>query len=139
MLDYFSQFFSSHLFLMVNLFHSNYIYFKKAIFFYILREFSSIFSWFNATVAAYWKHLLSSLIGFMVAFLFLYPIERIYIWSALFQIYFMTFALQQISIIKDKITTSRWCFQTNLISIALWMHFTLFTSVFKTNKVNCYY
>ena len=45
--------------------------FMKGLIFYFLHKFFPIFSLFNATVVAYWKHLSSSLIGFMVAFLFL--------------------------------------------------------------------
>ena len=63
--------------------------------------------------------------------------------------------------IKDKVTTSHLCFQSNLISIkkssknffnnficiiinhksyiiSLWMHYTLFIIFFRRNKINCY-
>ena len=39
------------------------------------------------------------------------------IWSITFKSYFMKFVLQQISTMKDKITTFYWCFQPNLITI----------------------
>ena len=79
--------------------------FIKGLIFDILYKFLPISSWFNATVAAYWKHLLSSLKGFIVACFFFNPIMRIYNWSTTFQIYFTTFAMQKINTIKDKITT----------------------------------
>ena len=63
--------------------------------------------------------------------------------------------------IKDKVATSHWCFQSNMISIkkwckkafhnficviinqtfyfiTLWMHYTLFISVFRRNEIYCY-
>ena len=63
--------------------------------------------------------------------------------------------------IKDKVTTSHWCFQSNMTSIkkwckevfhnficviinhtfyfiTLWMHYTLFISVFRRNEIYCY-
>ena len=56
------------------------------------------------------------LMGFIVAYLFFCPIRRNYIWSIAIKIYFIAFAIQQMNTIKDKITTSCWCFQPNLIS-----------------------
>ena len=53
--------------------------YKRFIFGYSLRIFFLIFSWFNATVTAYWKHLLSFfLIGFIVAVCFLSNQENLY-------------------------------------------------------------
>ena len=42
----------------------------KGLIFDILSGWFSIFWWFNATVIAYWKHLLSLFLGFIVALLF---------------------------------------------------------------------
>ena len=44
--------------------------FIKGLIFDILCRFLLISSWFNTTVAAYWKHLSSSFFGFIVAFFF---------------------------------------------------------------------
>ena len=65
---YLSQTFPSHLFWVGNLFLSSYVYYKN--FFDILSgRFSINFSnWFNATVAAYGKHLVSWFARFIVAF-----------------------------------------------------------------------
>ena len=52
--------------------------------------------------------------------LFFYPIRRIYIWSTTIWIYFMTFIIQLMNIIEDKITTFHW-FEIILISIFKWM------------------
>ena len=79
----------------------------------ILPEFVPISLWFNVTVATYWKHLLSFLLmGFIVAF---YPVRKIFIWSTMIQIYFLTLAVQQINTIKGKITTFHWRFRANRI------------------------
>ena len=48
------------------------------------------------------------------------PVKRIYIWSTSILIYFITFVIQWMNTIKDKITTSHWCFQSNLISAKKW-------------------
>ena len=70
--------------------------------------------WFNATVKTYWKHLLSFLLTrFIVAFF--YPIRRIYIWSTMILIYFMTFIIKYMNTIKYEIITSHWFSQSNLI------------------------
>ena len=58
----FSNFFN-HLFLMQNLFLFSYIFYKRFNFCHSLRI-------FHLTVPACWKHLLSFLLGFIVAFLF---------------------------------------------------------------------
>ena len=50
--------------------------------------------------------------GFIVAF---YPIRKIFIWSTMIQIYFLTFVVQQINTIKGKITTFHWRFRANRI------------------------
>ena len=67
----------------------------------ILCEFFPISSCFIATVATFWKHL-SSLLGFIVAFLF-------FIQSR----FRFTLVMKEINAIKDKITTFHWCFQPN--------------------------
>ena len=70
----FFQFFPNHLKIFPDgkfIFSQIYL-FMKGLIFAILSECFSICSWFNAIVAAYWKHLLSFLlIGFIAAFLFL--------------------------------------------------------------------
>ena len=52
------------------------------------------FSWFKVPVTAYWKH--SHFIDKIYCwfFVFLYPIETIFIWSTSIWIYFMTFIIQ---------------------------------------------
>ena len=61
-----------------------------------------IASWFNTTVKAYWKHLLSFLLmGFNVACFFTKSGESIYISSTAFQINFMTFIIQWMNVIED--------------------------------------
>ena len=53
-----------------------------------------ILPWFNVTVIAFWKHLLSFFIDEVYCcFLFFYLIRRVYIWSFTIQIYFMTFII----------------------------------------------
>ena len=99
--------------------------------------------------------------GIYGCFFALYSIGGIYIWSTWIWIYFMMFVIQEMNTIKNKITTSHWCFQSNLISvkkwfkkffnnffcvitnhefyvITLWMHCTLFVSVIRRNKINYY-
>ena len=79
-----------------------------------------ISSWFNATDTAYWKHLLSfRLIDLLLLFCF-YTIRRMYIWSASFKIYLMTFIIQWMTTTKNKITTSHWCVEWNMIAIKKW-------------------
>ena len=81
---------------------------------------------------------------------------QICIWSARFHIYFMTFVMQQINTIKDKIITSNWCFQPHLISRKFfdnviyfminhdfyvntcWIHYAVFIIVCRRYKVNWY-
>ena len=46
-----------------------------------------------------------------------YPVQKIYRWSKAIQIYFMAFAVKQVSISKDKINIFNWCFQANLASL----------------------
>ena len=57
-------------------------------------------SWFNATVTAYWKHLL--IIFFIdriyCCFWNFYPGRRIYIWSTMIRIYFMALIIQLMNI-----------------------------------------
>ena len=72
--------------------------------------------WFNAAVAAYWKHLLSSFFRFIVAFFFFIQAGGS-IYDSLppppapaFKIYFVTFIIQQLNWIKNKIISSHWCF-----------------------------
>ena len=99
------------------------MYFLSVIFIYkrfnfcFISGFFPISSWFNTTVTAYWKHLLSFLLTwFIVAFLLnqedLYMIHHA---SDLF----MTFTMTYINIIEDKTTTFHW-FQIILISIFKW-------------------
>ena len=66
--------------------------------------------WITATIAAYRKHLSSLIFVFTVAFFLLYPVWRINIWSSAFEIYLLTFIIQKLNWIKNKITSSHWCF-----------------------------
>ena len=66
--------------------------------------------WITATIAAYRKHLSSLIFVFIVAFFLLYPVWRINIWSSAFEIYLLTFIIQKLNWIKNKITSSHWCF-----------------------------
>ena len=60
----------------------------KALIFVIISGYFPISLWFHATVIAYRKQFIAFLlIGFIATFF--YPIRRIYIWSAMFKIYFM--------------------------------------------------
>ena len=79
----------------------------KGLIFVILCGSFLITSWFNATVTAYWKHFLSFLL--MVCFFVFYPIKKIYIWYTTIRIYFMTFILQYMNLIEDKLSTFHWC------------------------------
>ena len=89
----------------------------KGSFFLTLSVFFSVFWWFNATIATYWKHLLSFLLMvFIAAFLICYPIRGIYIWSTTIKIYLMVFIIQQINKVKDEIITFHRCFKLNLRS-----------------------
>ena len=65
---------------------------------------------------------------------FFNPIERIYLWSTTFQIYFMTFVMQQINRIKDKIITFHWFSKACLISIKKWFK-KFFNNSFKLSKI----
>ena len=69
-------------------------YFVKGLIFVTVCASFIISSWFNSTVTVYWKHLLSFLLmGFTVAFLFFYPIRRIYIWSKTIRTYLLRFII----------------------------------------------
>ena len=74
------------------IFSQLYLFIKDLIFVIPSRCFP-ICSWFNETVAAYWKHLLTFfLIGFIVVFsLFIQSVESLYDPT---RIYFITFFLQ---------------------------------------------
>ena len=111
-----------------------------------------IFSWFNATIDIYWKHLSSSIFEFIDAFLFFNQSEdSIY---DLFCLKFVLFVMHQLNWIENKIAPSHWCLYTNLIPwkkwlekfinniiciaksqkfciVALWIHYTLFIDIFK--------
>ena len=68
----------------------------------------------------YWKQVSSSLIRFIVVVL-LFMQWRESMYDALgFKFISMTFIMQQTKTIKDKTTTSHWCFQSNLKSIKIW-------------------
>ena len=121
-----------------------------------------ISSWFNATVMAYWKHLLY-FFWWDLLFLFCFcPIRKNYIWSTSFKIYFTTFTISWMNTIKYEITTFQWLFQSNLIFfnkwfkkfcsnficfminydfyvISFWMHYSPFIITIRRNKVNCYF
>ena len=65
----------------------------------------SISLYFNATAIAYWKHL-SSLFQIYGCFFVFYLVRRLYIWFTEFKVYFVTFAIQQLEWIENKITSS---------------------------------
>ena len=178
----FSQDFSNHLFLMeimeeyidefmMEFIPLNLYLFIKGLIFANLPKLRPISSWFNETVTAYWNHLLPWLpllsLSFIIFYLYyiyfllryFYPIRRIYIWSI--QIYIMTFVIQWINPIKNKIITFHWCSKTILISTKKWlkkslnsficlginrdffvttfgMHYKLFISTLRRNKISWY-
>ena len=107
--------FCSCFFLMDNLLLSTYI---RNNIFDILCEFFPIFSRFNGPIAAYWKALII-IDRIYCCFFAFFSIRRI--WSATFQIYFMTFVMQQINTIKDKIITFYRFFLAYLISRRKWL------------------
>ena len=74
--------------------------FIEGLCFDILCHFFLISSWFYATVAAYWKHWSSSLIGFIIDF-FIQSEESIYDAPCFRFILCITFEMQQINRIKD--------------------------------------
>ena len=60
----------------------------RSLIFVILAESFPNSLWFNASVAAYWKHLLLFLLmGFIVTFFIFYPLWRVYIWSTTIRIF----------------------------------------------------
>ena len=83
------------------------------------------------TVAVYWKRLFSCIINAMYCCFFVfYLIRRVCIWSTMFKICSMTFILQQINIIKDKITPFNWCFLSNLIFKKKWLKALFYNFIF---------
>ena len=120
----------------------------------------SVSSQFNVTVTTYWKHLSPFFFWFIVAFFFFHPVWRINIWINTSKSYFMTFIIQKMDWIKNKIPSSHGCFKAALIPwkkcpekfinnficnitkhkfyiVALCMHDTLFFNMFWRNKINC--
>ena len=104
-INHISQFFSSHLFMMGSLI------------FDILYGYFLIFSWFNATVPAYWKHLPSPLTELNVA-CFLSSQENIYMIHHNSYLFYGICNIINKNI--DKITTFNWCFSNDLISRKKW-------------------
>ena len=108
----------------------------------------------NATVAAYWKHLSSSLAGFLVAIFEFYQTRRTYIWSTTIcnsinqrnqsQNHYLPLMFpNQFNILQEvfkKFFDNFICFiiSYNFYVVTLWMYYLLFIDVFKRNKVNCY-
>ena len=85
----------------------SYFIYKRFKFCYFCGSFF-IFSWFNATVTAYWKHFLSfSLMEFIAVFLLFIQSGK-YIWSTTTGICFVTFIIQKINTIEDKLITFHW-------------------------------
>ena len=83
------------------------------------------------TVAVYWKRLFSFIINAIYCCFFVfYLIRRVCIWSTMFKICSMTFILQQINIIKDKITAFNWCFLSNLIFKKKWLKALFYNFIF---------
>ena len=118
--------------------------------------------WFSATITACSKRLLSFsatflffIDGIYCCFLAFYLIRRIVIWSTTIWIHFATFLIQQINMIRYKLTTFHW-FQIILIAslkwiiklfynfiffiinhdfhvVIFWMHYTLFIIIYSRN------
>ena len=100
------------------------------------------------------------LIGFIVAFFVFYPFKRTNIWPTKIQICFITFVIQQNNnqrsnyycsmLFQKQIDIYKKWFKTLLSNficfiinhwfyvIILWMHYTLFISVSRRDKANCY-
>ena len=108
----------------------------------------SISLYFNVTVIAYWKYL-SSLFQIYGCFFVFYLVRRLYTWFAAFKIYFAAFAIQQLEWIENKVFKPIWHLQRKetqnvhqsshkFCIVTLWVHYTLFINIFRTNKVNCY-
>ena len=87
--------------------------FITALLFIFFANFLPISPWFKTPASVYQKHLSSSLKKTYCCLFGFYRIKRAYIKST--ANLFMTFIMQQINTIKDKINTSCWCFQPNLI------------------------
>ena len=115
MLHHFSQFFRNHLFSGGKFSPSHLYLFIKGFIFVILSRFFPISSWFNMTVTAYWKHLLSFLVKNLLLFCYFLSIHEnwymIYHNLDLFYDIYNTIS----NIIEDKLITFYW-FQIILIS-----------------------
>ena len=82
----------------------------EGLIFDILYESFTIFLWFNATVTAYWKNLLSLFLEFIVDFCFLTIQENLYMTHLYLDLYFIKIVMQYISTIKNKFTSFHWFF-----------------------------
>ena len=137
---------------------------KSFNFWYFLRIFFSMFWWFNATVKAYWKHISSLFLGFIVAYccflLFFSTIQEnlymIHLFSNLFffgggntinqyyqeQTHFLSLILLNLfdHFVKEiqKVFLNFISFVThhNFYVMALSMHSTSFFRIFKRNKID---
>ena len=123
---------------------------KSLIFVIFCRSFS-VSSSFNATVTAYFL-----LTGFIIAFLFFYPLRRIFIWFTTIDIYYKTtehnprqnhylpLIVNYFDIyfyVNQKVFYNFICFFNNhdFYVITFWMHYTLLIiNIFRRNKINCY-
>ena len=124
---------------------------------YILCNFFPISLWFNATVAECWKHLPSSIIGLIFAFLFFFlsNLENLYIHHVPNLFYYIDNATKWLKIkLQHFIDVSNpiwYLFRSDSKSsfikfffilkhdfyvITIWMHYTLFISVFRKAKVS---
>ena len=100
------------------------------------------------------------LIGFIVAFLFLFNQENLYMIHHDLDLFYDIYKIQWINIIKSKIIALHWCFQVIFMSTKEWfkkffnnficliinhdflvitfsMHHMIFIIIFKGNKTNC--
>ena len=133
---------------MGNLFLPKLYLYIKGLIFVILSGCHPILLWFSGTAI------------FFIFFNF-HPFLRTYISSTTTRTCFIIFVMKWMSPIKDKITTFHRCLQPNLISrkrwlekffynflsviinhdfyvVNLWIHYTLFITVFRVNKFNCH-
>ena len=93
-------------------------------------------------------------------FFLFYAVWKINIWIPTLKIYLVTFIIQKLNWVQNKITPSHWCFKNNSLSwkkwfekfinnficiiiwhkfyyVALQVHYTLFIIIFRRFRVNC--
>ena len=129
-----------------------YLFIKGLMFVILCRSFM-ISSWFNVTITAYWKHLLPILlIGLIVAFLFLFNQENLYVIHHDSDLSYDIYN----TITEDNQRQTHYCdvnflwiknFFYNFICfiincdfyvIYFWIYYTFFIIIYRRNKVICY-